>query len=72
MTIVERYKKWFDLNGMDFEVLWMNGAWTVSAWPRDGENMAYGWSGQKATLDEAIHTCYINSKESLALRRRDY
>lgn len=60
------YKRWFALKGMDFELLWMNGKWTVSAWPSDSGNKAYGWSGQMDSLERALHSCYVDAKDSLS------
>ena len=66
MKHIEQYKKWFVMNSMDFEILWMNGKWTVSAWPANANDKAYGWSGQMDSLEIALHACYVDAKRSLS------
>jgi hypothetical protein len=60
---VESYKKWFDLNGMDFELQCMDNKWLCSAWFRNKWGGAVGSSSSE--IIKAVHSCYVDAKKEM-------
>lgn len=70
---IAAYKKWFDMNDMDFEIQCRDNRWACSAWFRDKWGGAVG--DTKPVIIEAIHSCYVHAKKEIVkttIRKRDW
>jgi hypothetical protein len=55
---IESFKKWFDLQNMDFAMVYIEGMWEVHAMHRISGNV---YSGEPCnSLTGAIHSAYTN------------
>jgi hypothetical protein len=70
---LDAYRKWFDMNHMDFNIECRDNKWICSAWFRGkwggAEGFAYG------SIMEAVHSCYVEAKKetvSTSIRKRDW
>ncbi len=70
---IAAYRKWFDMNGMDFEIQCRDNRWSCSAWFRNKWGGAVG--DTKPVLIEAIHSCYVDARsevEKPTVRKRNW
>jgi hypothetical protein len=70
---VEPYRKWFDLNHMDFSIECRDNKYSCSAWFRGKWGGAQGFS--YADIIKAVHSCYVEAKKELSNptpRKRDW
>jgi hypothetical protein len=62
---IAQFTKWFDLMGLDFEILRQAGRWNVTCWTR--ADMKFIASSNEHELDDALVVIY---REVTRLRRR--
>lgn len=70
---LDAYRKWFDLQQMDFSIECRDNMWICSAWFRGKWGGAEGYALED--LMSAVHSCYIEAKEEIAspsVRKRDW
>lgn len=66
MSDITQFAKWFDLNGMDFQLTNISGMWRCSCWPRtdeeddvdDPSRCSYWSSAYCETVWQALMGCY--------------
>jgi hypothetical protein len=58
---LDAYRKWFDMNHMDFNIECRDNKWVCSAWFRGKWGGAEGFAYEN--LMEAVHSCYVEAKK---------
>lgn len=67
------YRKWFDMQYMDFSIECRDNKYICSAWFRGKWGGAEGFAYDE--LMKAVHSCYIEAKKEIAspsVRKRDW
>lgn len=60
---LEAYRKWFDLNHMDFSIECRDNRYSCSAWFRGKWGGAEGFPSDD--LMKAVHSCYVEAKKEV-------
>lgn len=72
-STLNAYRKWFDMQYMDFSIECRDNKYTCSAWFRGKWGGAMGFAHDE--IMKAVHSCYIEAKKEIAspsLRKRDW